>query len=102
MSRTEGIDCFLHRLPYLVLFEQFGRNRPPVGKVSRPKISVFVLLLFVDRLVEVRARLLQPPFCFVVRNLNKPGAELCFRTEATEVRKGLKNGLLRYFFGVSG
>src|SRR6201988_4831488 len=40
VTRAERIDCVLNRLPYLILLKQFGRYRPPVGIVSRPKISV--------------------------------------------------------------
>ena len=73
---AQRINGIVYRFPCLFLLEQLGRNRPPVSIVFRPKISFFIFLLVINRLVEVGMGFPYLHFGFVVRDLYKPGAEL--------------------------
>src|SRR5260370_42060161 len=101
ISGAESTDGILQCLLYFVLFQQFGRYRAPVGVIPRSILSLFALILVVDRVVEVRTRLSQFHSGLVVSNLHQPRAEFCFPTETSDVGECLENGLLCHFLRVS-
>src|SRR5271156_587937 len=79
---TKRINCILQCLARLVLFEQFGRYRAPIRKVSWPIVAFRFLVMLIEGLIKVTTILPQPHPRFVISDLHEPGAELAFRTEA--------------------